>query len=152
MPWILFNLTVVKLTLTSINPRCSVLKPPMLASSSFISAVMWIFRAMDDNEKRKTTRNKMKLISTDQIHNNKTPQFLRVEFDWWKKGQSTLASWLHAAGCIHGITKKTVSWHLRADNAGNHRPSVRTASNLQSFGCSVLSGNKSEKKRTQKKN
>lgn len=35
-----------RLTFTSINPRCSVLKPPMLFNSSFISAVMWIFKAI----------------------------------------------------------------------------------------------------------
>lgn len=38
-----------ELTLTSINPRCSVLNPPMPASSSFISAVMWIFNAITNN-------------------------------------------------------------------------------------------------------
>lgn len=32
-------------TLTSINPRCSVLKPPIIANWSFISAVIWIFSA-----------------------------------------------------------------------------------------------------------
>lgn len=51
--WILTNKNVSNLTLTSINPRCSVLKPPMLANSSFISAVMWIFRAIDKISKKK---------------------------------------------------------------------------------------------------
>lgn len=34
------NMSLKELTLTSINPRCSVLNPPMLVSSSFISAVI----------------------------------------------------------------------------------------------------------------
>lgn len=44
------NETCKLLTLTSMSPLCSVLKPPMLANSSFISAVMWIFKATKYNK------------------------------------------------------------------------------------------------------
>lgn len=113
-----WNRKTSRLTLTSIKPRCSVLNPPMLANSSFISAVMWIFNAIKDMLDNR--------LFTLNAHNG-----INVS-------RSTFASRFHAAGCVNGVSKQAIAWHFCSNNSSHNGPSMCTASDLKCFGRSKI--------------
>lgn len=122
-------------TLTSINPRCSVLKPPIIANWSFISAVIWIFSAANRMIEAILVEWDFRWILwfffSKQLRKSNISVIIR-QFPWKNVMKVrfppqniprihvkhfTFASRFHSRGCIHRVAKQTIPWHFRTNNS-----------------------------------